>query len=112
MSAKHYPLSSVQRYNCFDGYVYTAPVGSFSPNAFGLYDMLGNVQQWVEDCWHENYVGAPSNGLSWSSKSCPAHVLRGTRFDMGPEYTRYYYRTFSGPSVRDDAIGFRVARDN
>jgi formylglycine-generating enzyme required for sulfatase activity len=55
---------------CSDGYAYTAPVGIFLPNDFGLYDMHGNAWQWVEDCWHRNYQGAPVDGSAWASVDC------------------------------------------
>jgi formylglycine-generating enzyme required for sulfatase activity len=48
-----------------DGYSFTSPVGSFPPNAFGMYDMHGNVYEWVADCLHDNYVGAPTDGSAW-----------------------------------------------
>src|SRR5579862_9340946 len=48
----------------------TSPVGSFDGNQFGLYDMAGNVAQWVQDCWHINYDGAPADGSSWTSGDC------------------------------------------
>jgi formylglycine-generating enzyme required for sulfatase activity len=55
----------------------TAPVGSFAANAFGLYDMVGNVWAWTEDCWHDNYNGAPADGLAWASGDCSRRVVRG-----------------------------------
>ena len=55
----------------------TAPVGSFSPNAFGLHDMHGNLWEWVQDCWNESYNGAPSNGGAWQQGECSRRVLRG-----------------------------------
>ncbi len=54
-----------------------SPVGSFKPNAFGLYDVNGNVWQWVEDCYHDNYDGAPTDGSAWTSEPCKLRVLRG-----------------------------------
>ena len=56
----------------------TSPLGSFSPNAFGLYDVHGNVWEWVEDCWHDDYEGAPSDGSAWTAQGdCSRRVLRG-----------------------------------
>jgi sulfatase modifying factor 1 len=55
---------------CRDGYAFTSPVGSFPPNQFGLYDMLGNVMDWNEDCWNANYSGAPTDGTAWQSGDC------------------------------------------
>jgi formylglycine-generating enzyme required for sulfatase activity len=62
---------------CSDGHAYTAPVGSFLPNAFGLYDVHGNAYQWLDDCWHDNYTGAPSDGSAWVSGDCKYRVFRG-----------------------------------
>ena len=63
---------------CTDGAARTALVGSFAPNAFGLHDMAGNVWEWVEDCWHNNYAGAPRDGTAWTSGGdCGRRVLRG-----------------------------------
>ena len=63
---------------CADGYVFTAPVGRFTSNSFGLYDMNGNVWQWLEDTWHDNYKDAPSNGIAWITKAeSYVRVVRG-----------------------------------
>ena len=64
--------------DCTDGVAQTAAVGSYNPNAFGLYDMAGNVNEWVEDCWHDNYSGAPRDGSAWTSGGdCDRRVGRG-----------------------------------
>ena len=63
--------------SCSDGYSETAPVGSFTPNAFGLYDTLGNVWEWTLDCWNERYSGAPVDGSAWASGDCTDRVSRG-----------------------------------
>ena len=60
------------------------PVGSFKPNAFGLYDMAGNVWQWVEDCYHNNYDGAPQDGSAWLAGDCKYRVVRGGSRINGP----------------------------
>ena len=62
---------------CDDGYEGTAPVGSFKPNGFGLYDMIGNVWEWTQDCWTQKYNGAPIDGEAWEWEGCDKRVLRG-----------------------------------
>lgn len=88
----------------------TAPVGSFPPNSFGLYDMLGNVGQWTADCWNETYDGAPPDGSTWTTGHCDLRVHRGGSLDDPPLYVRSAYRAFDAPDVRDLSVGFRVAR--
>jgi formylglycine-generating enzyme len=68
-SEQHPGDSGVNR-ACRDGYAFTSPVVSFPPNQFGLYDMLGNVMDWNEDCWNANYSGAPTDGTAWQSGDC------------------------------------------
>jgi formylglycine-generating enzyme required for sulfatase activity len=86
-----------------------APVGRHRPNAWGLHDMHGNVWEWVEDCWHDTYVNAPTDGSTWQSADCPRRVTRGgswrnTLVDLRVGI-RLGFRTPSATDVR----GFRVA---
>ena len=90
----------------------TAPVGSFAPNAFGLHDMHGNVYEWVEDCWHSDYQGAPSDGSAWTSGGvCQVRILRGGSYDDTPVLVRSANRDGNITSDRYNLFsGFRVAR--
>jgi formylglycine-generating enzyme required for sulfatase activity len=88
----------------------TAPVGSFKPNAFGLYDMHGNVSQLVEDCYLRNYTGAATDGSARSSPSCPEHVLRGGSWQADFTEVRSAARTRHNSFFRSISSGFRVAR--
>ena len=88
----------------------TAPVGSFSPNAFGLQDVHGNVWEWVEDCWNESYNGAPSNGSAWESGECSRRVLRGGSWFGEPGDLRSALRIRYSTGDRFSSFGFRVAR--
>ena len=87
-----------------------APVGQFAANAFGLHDMHGNVWEWVEDCYHSNYTGAPTDGSVWSSRSCNNHMLRGGSYGTGILYLRSAAREYNPTISRGVAVGFRVAR--
>jgi formylglycine-generating enzyme required for sulfatase activity len=78
--------------DCDDGYAYTAPVGQFAPNQFGIHDAHGNVWDWTEDCWHKNYQGAPTDGSAWMSGNCSERVVRGGAWGYTPEYLRSDYR--------------------
>jgi formylglycine-generating enzyme required for sulfatase activity len=93
-----------------DGHAYAAPVGSFAPNGFGLYDVHGNAWQWLEDCWHENYQAVPSDGSAWLSGNCDGRMTRGGSWGWGPRYLRAAGRSGDAPHKRWDAYGLRVAR--
>ncbi len=88
----------------------TSPVGSFKPNGFGLYDMAGNVWQWVEDCYHDSYAGAPQDGSAWTAISCDKRVLRGGSWNNDPRDLRAATRSRDDPDIRGDDVGFRLAR--
>ncbi|WP_419856934.1 formylglycine-generating enzyme family protein [Candidatus Palauibacter irciniicola] len=95
---------------CNDGYRGTAPVGSFAPNAFGLYDVLGNVSEWTQDCWNESHRGAPADGSARESGDCDRRVLRGGSWFIGAWFLRSANRSRNVPDSRDMYYGFRVAR--
>ncbi len=98
------------RTGCNDGHARTAPVGSFSPNGFGLHDVLGNVWEWVEDCWNGSYAGAPTDGSAWLSGECEHVVLRGGSWYDTPQYLRSADRSWDTTWLRLYLVGFRVAR--
>jgi formylglycine-generating enzyme required for sulfatase activity len=86
-----------------------AKVGSFKPNPFGLYDMGGGVDQWVEDCWHKTYQGAPNDGSAWSGGDCSSHVLRSGSWKNDSRYVRPSNRDGYDTNVRYPTHGFRIA---
>jgi formylglycine-generating enzyme required for sulfatase activity len=88
----------------------TSPVGSFKPNAFGLYDMAGNVWQWVQDCHHDNYNGAPTDGSARTTDDCASRVLRGGSWYINPRSLRFAIRYRFTADYRINSLGFRVAR--
>ena len=88
----------------------TSAVGSFKPNAFGLYDMNGDVWQWVLDCYHSNYNGMPTDGSVWSGGDCKFRDLRGSSWRSDPQYLRSANRLWLAPDSRHDDIGFRIGR--
>ena len=97
--------------SCSDGVgERTAEVGSYQPNSFGLYDMHGNVYEWVQDCLNDSYVGAPSDGSAWTSGDCAVRVLRDGSWGDDPGHLRSAYRFGSPSDFRFFISGFRVAR--
>jgi len=93
-----------------DGFWGPAPVGHFRANAFGLYDMVGNVSEWVQDCWHEGYRRAPVDGIAWMNPGCPKHVVRGTSWASAPEQARSAYRQPAVSASSNARVGFRLVR--
>jgi formylglycine-generating enzyme required for sulfatase activity/class 3 adenylate cyclase len=96
---------------CNEPYQSSQPlkVGSFKPNPFGLYDMGGNIHQWVADCWHENYQGAPSDGSAWAESDCLSRVIRSGSWKNDPSYVRPSNRDHYDATVRYPTHGLRVA---
>ena len=95
---------------CADGDYRTAPVGRYEANAFGLYDVLGNVWEWTADCWNKSYVGAPSNGGVWEGGDCSRRVVRGGSWFNEPRNLRSAYRDGNSAGDRGSSVGFRLAR--
>ena len=108
-AAQRYPGWTV--FACNDGYVYTAPVGSFKANSFGLNDMLGNVFQWTEDCWQADYAGAPTDGSALNAGDCSEHELRGGSWFSTPAYVRAGYRNHFAAGYRTSSVGIRLVKD-
>jgi formylglycine-generating enzyme required for sulfatase activity len=86
------------------------PVGSFIANPFGLYDVNGSVWEWVQDCWHSTYKGAPLDGSAWADGSCQSRVIRGGSWREDGSYMLSTTRFKYDASVRQSQNGFRVAR--
>ena len=96
--------------DCNDGYMKTAPVGSYRANMHGVHDALGNVWEWVQDCWNDSYLAAPSDGRAWELGDCSQRVLRGGSWVNEPRLVRSAYRKKKTPDNRNSDFGFRVAR--
>jgi formylglycine-generating enzyme required for sulfatase activity len=101
---------------CFDcgsiwDNVSTAPVGTFEPNPLGLFDTAGNAMEWVQDCHHPNYTGAPLDGRAWEETGCQFRVARGGAFNKPARSMHTTARRRFAPDTRLNMIGFRVARD-
>jgi formylglycine-generating enzyme required for sulfatase activity len=91
----------------------TAPVGSFKANAFGLYDTAGNVREWVQDCLHDNYKNAPTDGSAWLEANggfCDKRVIRGGSWWKYLRSLQSTYRDWDFISTRGSDKGFRIAR--
>ncbi len=95
--------------DCDDGHTRTSAVGVYGANAFGLHDVLGNVSEWVQDCWHASYHDAPSDGRAWQSGDCSRHVVRGGSWLSPPHEIRSAARQ-GLYNIRANMVGFRLAR--
>ncbi len=110
-AAKVYPFPWYPA-TCADGYADLAPVGQFKPNPFGLYDMIGNVWEWTEDCWAPTHVGRPVDGSAWTWEGgCDLYANRGGGWLSAPERNRIAWPGRDPADKRNTQFGFRVARD-
>jgi formylglycine-generating enzyme required for sulfatase activity len=94
---------------CEDGYPFTAPAGAFLPNSFGVYDMHGNVAEWVADCWRGDYKGRGTESVPVSTGDCSKRIIRGGSWYWRPAVARSGQRAYSEVGGRSSSIGFRVA---
>ncbi len=108
-SATNYPGWNV--HNCDDQFIHTAPTATFEANLFGLYDTLGNVFEWVDDCWSDNYIGLSADGSARVDGECDKRVLRGGSWYSRQIFVRSAYRNRFSPDHRSSSFGFRVARE-
>ncbi len=108
-AAHRYPGLTV--FACDDGYANTSPVGSFNANALGINDMLGNVFQWTQDCWHADYRDAPVDGSARTDGDCSERELRGGSWFTSPSYVRADYRNHFAADYRTSSVGIRLVRD-
>lgn len=98
---------------CDDGHAYTAPVGTYKPNPWDIHDMNGNVWEWVQDCWHNDYTDAPTDGSARvSGGDCGKRVNRGGGWGNHPRSMRSASRDADAADGRSDALGFRVVREH
>ena len=97
---------------CGDGHAFTAPVGSYKPNAFDLYDMIGNVREWLHDCYSGSYVGRPPDGRAWEwAGGCEQRGVRGGSWATRPAESRAAARGAEPQSLRQSDLGFRLVRE-
>jgi len=98
-----------------DGHWGPAPAGSLTSDALvhpmGVHDIAGNVSEWVADCWHQNYVKAPTDGSAWFNPGCERRVVRGGYWASAPEQSRAAFRFSVKAQSYGPVIGFRIARD-
>jgi formylglycine-generating enzyme required for sulfatase activity len=110
-SAERYPLAWPMA-RCRDGFADIAPVGSLRANSFGLYDMIGNVWEWAEDCATLTYVGRPTDQRAWLwDGGCKRRIQRGGGWITGPDRSRPAFHGDGDDEDRADFVGFRVVRE-
>ena len=101
--------ASFKRYA--DGHWGPAPTGVLLANPMGVHDITANVSEWVEDCWHQNYVKAPVDGSAWVNPGCQRRVARGGYWASAPDRTRAAFRISAKPETFGVVVGIRIARD-
>ena len=105
--------TSFKKYD--DGHWGPAPTGSLGNDKLvhpmGVYDIAGNVSEWTEDCWHQNYVKAPVDGSAWVNPGCSRRVRRGGYWASAPEQSRAAFRTSANAESYGPIVGIRIARD-
>lgn len=110
----YFPEADVNKFaNVFgkdDGYEFTAPVGNFPANRFGLHDVHGNVWEWTQDCWNDTYANSPADGSAWLTGNCNTRVQRGGSWYNEPAAARSPLRSYYPPAIRYSVFGLRVAR--
>jgi formylglycine-generating enzyme required for sulfatase activity len=94
-----------------DGYWGPAPVKSYPANPFGLFDIDGNLSEWVDDCWHDNYIRAPRDSTAWINPGCERRVIRGGSWGSAPPQIRSAYRLGVSAETRSARVGFRIVRE-
>ena len=98
--------------NCSDGAVGVAPTGRYKPNAFGAYDVIGNVREWTQDCYTTSYLGRPQDSRAWTWQGgCELKSVRGGSWASRPFNARAAARDSAPPALRQNDLGFRLARD-
>jgi formylglycine-generating enzyme required for sulfatase activity len=110
-SKEAHPMYVWSHHKCIDGFGEVAPVGQFKPNPFGLHDILGNLREWVQDCHHPGYDGAPIDGSPWNEEKCDKRIVRGGAWIDGASTSRAAYRHPEDSGFRNYQIGVRIARD-
>jgi formylglycine-generating enzyme required for sulfatase activity len=94
-----------------DVFPYTSPVGSFLPNPWGLFDIIGNVWEMTQDCRHPNFVGAPANGAAWMGQPCDSFIVRGGWYHSVTRGVQVTSRSAASATFRSTGLGFRIAAD-
>lgn len=105
------PTDPATTFQCRDGFVFTAPVGSFKPSPLGVYDIYGNAWEWVQDCFARSYEGAPSDGRAREEGDCSERVIRGGSWHADPWYVRAAKHDWAPPELNTARVGMRLARD-